>query len=71
MLARSAVGPAAERSIAAGCDIVLMTGSGSWSEVYPRLLRRARRDRVFAARVRESAARVMALKRKLGLRVPG
>lgn len=71
VLARSAVGPAAERSIAAGCDIVLMTGSGSWSEVYPRLLRRARRDRVFAARVRESAARVMALKRKLGLRVPG
>jgi beta-N-acetylhexosaminidase len=70
-LARSGVAEAAERSVAAGCDLVLMTGSGSWREVYPRLLRRARRDRAFAATVRRSAARVVALKRRLGLRVPG
>jgi beta-N-acetylhexosaminidase len=71
VLDRSGVGAAAERSIAAGCDLVLMTGSGSWRGVYPRLLRRARRDPGFATRVRRSAARVVALKRSLGLRVPG
>lgn len=68
--ARSGVAAAAERSVAAGSDLVLMTGSGSWREVYPRLLRRARRDRAFAARVQRSAARVVDLKRRLGLRVP-
>lgn len=67
VLDRSGVATAAVRSIAAGADIVLMTGSGSWNLVYPRLLRRARRDPAFAARVRESAARVLALKRRLGL----
>lgn len=68
VLDRSDVATAAVRSIAAGADIVLMTGSGSWNLVYPRLLRRARRDPEFAARVRESAQRVLALKRRLGLR---
>ena len=68
--ARSGVGAAAERSVAAGSDLVLMTGSGSWREVYPRLLRRARRDPAFAATVRRSAARVARLKQRLGLRVP-
>lgn len=57
--------------MAAGADIVLMTGSGSWKLVYPRLLRRARTDRRFRARVREAAGRVLALKRRLGLRAPG
>jgi beta-N-acetylhexosaminidase len=65
VLDRSDVATAAVRSIAAGVDIVLMTGSGSWNLVYPRLLRRARRDPEFAARVRESARRVLALKRRL------
>lgn len=68
VLDRSDIATAAVRSIAAGADIVLMTGSGSWNLVYPRLLRRARRDPEFAARVRESARRVLALKRRLGLR---
>ena len=68
VLARSDVGTAAERSVAAGADLVLMTGSGSWNLVYPRLLARARRDSAFRARVRESARRVLALKRRLGLR---
>lgn len=63
VLDRSDVATAAVRSIAAGADIVLMTGSGSWNLVYPRLLGRARRDRV-----RDSARRVLALERRLGLR---
>jgi beta-N-acetylhexosaminidase len=67
VLDRSGVATAAVRSIAAGADIVLMTGSGSWNLVYPRLLRRARRDPAFAARVRESAERVLTLKRRLAL----
>lgn len=68
VLDRSDVATAAVRSIAAGADIVLMTGSGSWNLVYPRLLRRAQRDPAFRVRVRESAERVLALKRRLGLR---
>jgi beta-N-acetylhexosaminidase len=68
VLDRSGVATAAVRSIAAGVDLVLMTGSGSWNLIYPRLLRRARRDPAFAARVRESAQRVAKLKRRLGLR---
>ena len=67
VLDRSGVGEAAERSVEAGVDLVLMTGSGSWNEVYPRLLRRARRDPAFRRRVGEAAERVSALKRKLGL----
>jgi beta-N-acetylhexosaminidase len=67
VLDRSGVATAAVRSLAAGSDIVLMTGSGSWNLVYPRVLRAARRSPAFRARVRESAERVLALKRRLGL----
>ena len=70
VLDRSSVAEAAERSVDAGADLVLMTGSGSWNEVQPRLLRRARRDRAFRARVGEAASRVLALKRRLGLASP-
>jgi beta-N-acetylhexosaminidase len=70
VLDRSGVDVAAERSIRAGADLILMTGSASWNAVFPRLLERARSDRAFRQRVRESAARVLALKRKLGLRLP-
>jgi beta-N-acetylhexosaminidase len=65
VLARSGIADAAERSIRAGADLILMTGSASWNDVYPRLLAKARSDRVFRKRVRESAARVLALKRAL------
>jgi beta-N-acetylhexosaminidase len=65
---RSGVATAAQRSIAAGVDVVLMTGSASWNLAHPRLLARARASRSFRSRVRESAARVLDLKRKLGLR---
>ncbi|MGI8511920.1 MAG: glycoside hydrolase family 3 N-terminal domain-containing protein [Solirubrobacteraceae bacterium] len=68
VLARSSVQQGAERSVAAGADLVLMTGSGSWKLVYPRLLRRARASKRFRARVRAAAARVLALKQRLGLR---
>ena len=70
VIARSGVAVAAERAVAAGNDLVLMTGSGSWKQIYPHLLRRARTSPAFRARVREAAGRVLALKRRLGLRVP-
>jgi beta-N-acetylhexosaminidase len=65
VLARSGVAEAAERSIRAGADLILMTGSASWNDVFPRLLTEARRDPAFRKRIRESAARVLALKREL------
>ena len=40
-----------------------MTGSASWNEVYPHLLAEARADGAFRRRIRDSAARVLALKR--------
>lgn len=70
VIGKTPVDVAAERSIAAGCDLVLMTGSGSPKLVYPRLLAAARRSPSFRRRVRESAARVIQLKRRLGLRAP-
>jgi hypothetical protein len=42
-----------------------MTGSASWNEVFLHLLAVARRDEAFRQRIRESAARVLALKRDL------
>ena len=70
VLARSGVAVAAERSVRAGADLILMTGSASWNDVFPRLLARARRSPELRRRVRESAARVLVLKRLLGLRPP-
>jgi beta-N-acetylhexosaminidase len=65
VLARSGVADAAQRSIRAGADLILMTGSASWNDVFPRLLSAARADPAFRARIRASAARVLALKRTL------
>jgi beta-N-acetylhexosaminidase len=70
VLARSGVAEAAERSVEAGADLLLLTGSGSWAEVFPRLLGRARASRAFRGRIARSAARVVALKKKLGLAAP-
>ena len=58
VLARSSVEVAAERSLAAGADLLLMTGRGSWIHVFPHLLRRARKSPSLRARIAESAARV-------------
>jgi beta-N-acetylhexosaminidase len=65
VLARSGVAEAAVRSIRAGADLVLLTGSASWNEVFPRLLEEARGDPAFRARVRQSGTRVLELKRAL------
>jgi beta-N-acetylhexosaminidase len=65
VLDRSGVATAAERSVEAGVDLILMTGSASWNEVFPRLLDTARRSPTFRERIRESAARVLELKRLL------
>jgi beta-N-acetylhexosaminidase len=70
VLDRSGVATAAERSVRAGADLILMTGSASWNDVFPRLLERARGSPGFRERVRRSAARVLALKRRLGLALP-
>jgi len=70
VLARSGVAVAAERSVRAGADLILMTGSASWNEVFPRLLASARRSPELRRRVRDSAARVLAMKRLVGLRSP-
>jgi beta-N-acetylhexosaminidase len=56
---------AAVRNVRAGVDIVLTTGRGSYIQVYRALLAEARRDPAFRERVRESAARVVALQRSL------
>jgi beta-N-acetylhexosaminidase len=65
VLARSSVEVAAERSLAAGADLLLMTGRGSWIHVFPHLLRRARRSPALRARIAESAARVRRLRASL------
>ncbi len=56
---------AAIRNVRAGVDIVLTTGRGSYIQVYRALMTEARRDPAFRARVKESAARVVALQRDL------
>jgi beta-N-acetylhexosaminidase len=54
------VEPAAVASAEAGVDVILTTGRGSYIRVYRALLERAKSDPEFRARVRESAARVVA-----------
>jgi beta-N-acetylhexosaminidase len=63
--ARSGVAEAAVRSIAAGADLVLMTGPGSYHLIYPRLLAEVRRSGAFRRRVAAAAGRVLALERRL------
>jgi beta-N-acetylhexosaminidase len=65
VLARSSVQEAAERSIRAGADIVLLSSERSYASVYHRLLTRARSDEAFRARVAQAYARVRALKASL------
>ena len=67
VLSRSSVEVAAERAIAGGADLVLMTGRGSWIRVFPYLLRRARRSPALRARIAESAERVERLRKRLRL----
>jgi beta-N-acetylhexosaminidase len=56
----SDVEEAAVASAKAGVDVILTTGRGSYIRVYRALLAEAKADRQFRARVRASAARVLA-----------
>jgi beta-N-acetylhexosaminidase len=67
---RSGPAVAGVRSVRAGADLVLTTGPGSHLRVLRALLAEARRSPAFRRRVEESAARVLALKRELGLLAP-
>ena len=70
VISRGSVVVASQRAMTAGADLILMTGDGSFRPISQAFVRRARRDRAFRARVREAAARVLALKRELRLRSP-
>jgi beta-N-acetylhexosaminidase len=65
VLSRSSVEVAAERSLAAGVDLLLITGRGSWIRVFPHLLRRAHRSPALRARIADSYERVERLRRLL------
>jgi beta-N-acetylhexosaminidase len=60
---RSSTPRAAVRSVAAGADLALTSGPGSYLHVLRALVAEARRSPSFRARVRESAARVLELQR--------
>jgi len=70
VISRSDVATAALRSIRAGIDVVLSTGSGSYRDIYDALLAESGRSPSFRRRVRNAAARVLVLKRRMGLRAP-
>jgi len=61
-LATGSITAVSERAVRAGADLLLLTGRGSYRPVYEHLLGVARGDPAFRARVRQSAARVLALK---------
>jgi beta-N-acetylhexosaminidase len=61
-LSTGSITTVSERAVRAGADLILLTGRGSYRPVYDHLLAVARRDPAFRARVRESSARVLALK---------
>ena len=61
---------AAVRSVRAGADLILTTGAGSHLRVLRALVAEAQRSPAFRTQVEESAARVLALKRELGLDAP-
>jgi len=68
--ARAGPAQSAVRSVRAGADLVLTTGAGSHLRVLRALVAEAQRSPAFRKRVEESAARVLALKKDLGLRAP-
>jgi beta-N-acetylhexosaminidase len=69
-LATGGIEKVSERAIRSGADLLLLTGRGSYEPVYRHLLAVAERSAAFRERVRESAARVLALERR-GARPPG
>jgi beta-N-acetylhexosaminidase len=65
-LATGGIETVSERAVRAGADLLLLTGQGSYTPVYEHLVALAERSPAFRARVRESAARVLALKQEHG-----
>jgi beta-N-acetylhexosaminidase len=70
VLSRSPTPEASVASIEAGADLLLTTSTGSYFPVFRQLMREARRNDDFRARVAESAARVLGLKEEMGLEPP-
>lgn len=70
VLSRSSTPDASVASVRAGADLLLTTSTGSYFPVFRRVLREAKRDEGFRARVAESAARVLELKESMGLEPP-
>lgn len=66
-VARWAPGQRAVRFVAAGGDLALVTSAGPIPAMHRALLRRARNDPAFRARVDEAALRVLRAKQALGL----
>ncbi len=65
---RAPITVSAQRSLLAGADLLLLTGDGSFRPVSRHLLAAARRSPALRARLEQANARVLALKRRLGLR---
>ena len=63
-LATGTIATVSERAVRAGADLLLLTGRGSYRPVYDHVLEVAQRSPELRARVRESAARVLALKER-------
>ena len=61
-LATGPITATSERAVRAGADLLLLTGRGCYRPVYEHLLAKARHSASFRQRVREAAARVLALK---------
>lgn len=61
-LATGSITAVSERAVRAGADLLLLTGRGSYRPVYRHLLAKARHSASFRERVREAAARVLALR---------
>jgi beta-N-acetylhexosaminidase len=53
-----------ERAVRAGADLLLLTGAGSYRPVLDHLVAAARRSPGLRLRLRESAARVLALRQR-------
>ena len=63
-LATGSITRVSERALRAGADLLLLTGRGSYTPVYEHLLAAAKRSPDLRARIREAAARVLALKQR-------
>jgi beta-N-acetylhexosaminidase len=61
-LATGSITNVSERALRAGADLLLLTGRGSYRPVYAHLLAASRSSPELRGRVREAAARVLALK---------